>query len=212
MNHSRTPPKAAAGVISSSPPFHLLSGATCEGSDFIQRSAERREAFARAHNSLICDSDFLQTSSPVLPTSLNGKDFGKKKLQSRFCESDCDVSRSVRFGCVDVQSITPRSDKAGAIGLCIEQQGYQFVVRSLNADGPAAADGRIVPGDLLIAGLRYKSRYCCLCSECIAVNGLPVSEFNANSLGKEIAGDVDTYVDLTFVSCWYVSLEPVTGR
>jgi hypothetical protein len=207
MNHHHTPSKTASNVILSSPPSQFLSRATCEGSDLIQRSSERRQAFARAHNSLICDSGYVfpKTLSPVLLASLKRRTFfSKKALDFQFTESVPVGSRNVSFGGVDVHSITPRPDKAGAIGLCVEQQGSEFVVRSLNPDGPAAADGRIVPGDLLIAGLRLMSFWQQLSFfELPAVNGSPVSEMTADSLSEEIAGDIETFVDLTLMSCWY---------
>lgn len=139
---------------------HALSGATSEGLDLIQRSAERRDAFARAHNSLVGDIDcFLAQNSPTdLHAPLKGRKLvSKKSLDFQRTELNYSDSRRVTFGCVDEQSITPRSEKAGAIGLCIEQEGCNIVVRSLNPDGPAAADGRVVPGDLLIAGLTQRS-------------------------------------------------------
>jgi hypothetical protein len=135
-------------------------GATSESSDLIQRSAERRDAFARAHHSLVGDIDFFlsQNSSTELHAPLKGRDLASKKsLDFQRNELNYSDSRRVTFGCVDVQPITPRSEKAGAIGLCIEQEGCNIVVRSLNPDGPAAADGRVVPGDLLIAGLTQRS-------------------------------------------------------
>jgi hypothetical protein len=155
MNHTFTSP--IRGSITS--PSSHLSGATCEGSDFIQRSAERREAYARAHSSLVCDNTQKTNDGVLLPAFVQhltaGSFSSKKKLEFKppFSSFYTPNSRRVSFGTVDVQSITPRFEKHGAIGLCIEQEGLNIVVRSLNPDGPAAADGRIIPGDILIAGL-----------------------------------------------------------
>ena len=160
-----------------SPVHALLSspssdGALREGPGFIQRSAERRAAFARARSgmhtpssplaecasfssddSLVCD--LLKVSSPVLPHSatLDVDDpFPKKKLEFPIASNSPNMRR-VSFGSTSVHSIAPRSEKVGAIGLCVEQENSHVVVRSVNPDGPAAADGRIVPGDAVIAGV-----------------------------------------------------------
>ena len=169
-----------------SPVHALLSspssdGALREGPGCIQRSAERRAAFARARSgmhtpssplaecasfssdgSLVCDAleqrdHLLKVSSPALPHSATldvDNPFPKKKLEFQPIASNSPNMRRVSFGSISVHSITPRSEKVGAIGLCVEQENSHVVVRSVNPDGPAAADGRIVPGDAVIAGVR----------------------------------------------------------
>lgn len=162
-----------------SPVHALLSspssdGALREGPGFIQRSAERRAAFARARSgmhtpssplaecasfssdgSLVCDA-LEQVSLPALPHSATldvDNPFPKKKLEFQPIASNSPNMRRVSFCSTSVHSITPRSEKVGAIGLCVEQENSHVVVRSVNPDGPAAADGRIVPGDAVIAGV-----------------------------------------------------------
>jgi hypothetical protein len=77
----------------------------------------------------------------------------RKKLEFQLHAFKPPNSRSVSFGSARTVSVLPSSDRAGAIGICFVQDGNRIIVRSLNADGPAAADGRIVPGDAVVAGL-----------------------------------------------------------
>jgi hypothetical protein len=155
MNHTFMSPTRDSVTSPSS----LLSAATGEGSIFIQRSAERREAYARAHSSLLCDITQKANNGALLPAFVSHLDAealsSKKKLEftSTGTSFNSPNLRRVSFGTVDVQSITPRFEKHGAIGLCIEQEGLNIVVRAIHPDGPAAADGRIIPGDVLTAGL-----------------------------------------------------------
>jgi hypothetical protein len=227
MNHTFTSP--IRGSITS--PSSHLSGATGEGSDFIQRSAERREAYARAHSSMVCDNTQKTNDgvlSPAFVQNLNAVSLSsKKKLEFKSPGTSVSSfyppnSRRVSFATVDVQSITPRFEKHGAIGLCIEQEGLNIVVRSLNPDGPAAADGRIIPGDTLIAGLRMRPApptpiFSCvsflrILSQYLAVNGLSVTGRTIDSLRDEITGGVGTFIELTLASCWYITLSAAVAR
>ena len=121
-----------------------LSSSTSESSDFIRRSAERRDAFHRAHSSLLCDisqhAESLIEPAALKTVSNSGEEglFCKKKLEFHATTFNPPDSRSVSFGSFDVHSITPRSEKRGAIGLCFEKEGHHIVVRSLNPDGVAA--------------------------------------------------------------------------
>jgi hypothetical protein len=217
MNH----PFLSPTRDSFSSPSSLLSAATGEGSIFIQRSAERREAYARAHSSLVCDITQKTNNGALSPAFVSHLDAealsSKKKLEFTSTGTSFNFPnlRRVSFGTVDVQSITPRFEKHGAIGLCIEQEGLNIVVRSLNPDGPAAADGRIIPGDVLTAGLCTHpaplppilspvSPLLRILSQCLTVNGLSVTGRSIDSLRDEITGGAGTFVELTLTSCWYL--------
>ena len=181
--------------------------------DFINRSAERRNTFALARD-LLAHEIQQQVGANLSPDSLRlrnivapmdaGVPSSKKKLEFQAGPSSPNVFR-VRFGSVDIQSITPRSEKTGAVGLSFELEGNQIVVRSLNPDGPAAADGRIVPGDVLVEGvcsaLSYLFEY-----DCDAVNGFSVNGRSVDSLRKDITGEIGTFVELTVMSCWYIHM------
>jgi hypothetical protein len=207
-----------------------LSTITSESSDFIRRSAERRDAFHRAHNSLLRDVS-QQAESVIEPAALNtvsnlGQEefLCKKKLEFHAAtfNSESPNSRSVSFGSFDVHSITPRSEKCGAIGLCFEKEGHHIVVRSLNPDGAAALQQNNVP----IADLALHRCCCCrwphrsrrfpnsrpvFCkvgitffsdSDCDAVNGVSVYGRSVDSVREDISGAAGTCVDLTVMSCW----------
>jgi hypothetical protein len=145
-----------------------LSTATSESSDFIRRSAERRDAFHRAHNSLLRDVSH-QAESAIQPAALKTVcNLGEEVTEGLLCKkklefhaatfnSESPNSRSVSFGSFDVHSITPRSEKRGAIGLCFEMEGHHIVVRSLNPDGVAALQWNNVP----IADLPLHRSRCC---------------------------------------------------
>jgi hypothetical protein len=187
MNHYYTSPVHDLPQLSSPSSAEALR----EGSGFIQRSAQRRAAFARARsgmhtpsspapeyasfscdvdNSLVCDTAeqlnhlLLKDSSPVLlhsPSLVSDRLISKKKLDFQPIASNDSIIRRVSFGSTFVQPITPRSEKVGAIGICFEQEDSHVVVRSVNPGGPAATDGRIVPGDTVIEGVFFMSS-CCL--------------------------------------------------
>jgi hypothetical protein len=171
MNDNTTSPNFSPHRDPLSSPAFLLSPNSFESSDLILRSAERKKAFALARNTLTCgierqastllSLDSLPNHSLDAPSvrgtprvvGIAERLVSKKKLEfqtAACCSSDL---RRVSFGSVDVQSITPRSEKTGAIGLGFEQEDGRVIVRSVNPDGPAAADGRIVPGDAVISGL-----------------------------------------------------------
>ncbi len=220
MNDNTASPKCSPNRGPISSPAFLLSPNSLESSDLILRSAERKKAFALARDTLVCGierqtSTLLSSDSPpnqsVEATGvarLAERRALKKKLEfqpAACCSFDL---RRVSFGSVDVQSITPRSEKTGAIGLGFEQEDGRVIVRSVNPDGPAAADGRIVPGDVVISGLCSVLEffvYLMFDSDCFIVNGVPVNGMSVDSLRQDITGDIGTFVQLAVTSCWYVT-------
>jgi hypothetical protein len=157
MNQKFTSPARNPLTSSSS----QLSPAFLDSCDFINRSAERRNAFALARDSLALKKQ-QEIDADLSPDSVRlrhlgapveaGVLFSKKKLDFQAAGPNFPNLRRVCFGSVDVRSITPRSNKIGAVGIAFELEDDQIVVRSVNPGGPAAEDGRIVPGDLLVEG------------------------------------------------------------